>query len=166
MWWIGCFVFAGVVMDLTFTLLFWGQCLYKGSWVDRLIQDKIPTAKSLKKSQASFFKPRFSSNVCTFSSPHSINFSNFTCFLSDPWNSIVLISWALNIHECSPSLLNGPSKKVFRLIGNAIGAITEHNLLFQDWMLETAIFLQLVSVQSYDIRNGSWEVTNGLQNTA
>lgn len=29
---------------------------------------------------------------------------------------------------------------MFRLIGNAIGAITEHNLLFQDWMLEAAIF--------------------------
>lgn len=30
--------------------------------------------------------------------------------------------------------------KMFQLIGNAIGAITEHNPLFQDWMLETAIF--------------------------
>lgn len=53
---------------------------------------------------------------------------------------------------------------MFQLIGNAIGAITEHSLLFQDWMLETAIFfyfffsfffLHLVSMQSYDIRNGS-----------
>lgn len=60
-----------------------------------------------------FYKLRFFSNICTFSLVHFINLSNFTCFLPDPWNSIVLISWALNIPECSPGLLNGPSKKCF-----------------------------------------------------
>lgn len=74
----------------------------------RLLQHKLA-----KNPKARFFKLRFSSNMCTFSPAHSINLSNFTCFLSDPWNSIVLISWALNIHECSPSMLNGPSKKCF-----------------------------------------------------
>lgn len=60
-----------------------------------------------------FHKLRFFSSICTFSLVHLINLSNFTCFLSDPLNSIVLISWALNIPECSPRLLNGPSKKSF-----------------------------------------------------
>lgn len=60
-----------------------------------------------------FYRLTFFSNVCPFSLVHFISLSNFTCFLSDPWNSIVLISWALNIPECSPGLLNGPSKKCY-----------------------------------------------------
>lgn len=67
-----------------------------------------------------FYKLRFFSNMCVFSLVHFINLSNFTCFLSDPWNSIVLISWALNIPECSPSLPNGPRKKCFHSLARQL----------------------------------------------
>lgn len=62
----------------------------------------------------------FFSNICTFSLVLYINLSNFTFFLPDAWNSIVLISWVLNIPACSHGLLNGPSKKCFNSLAKQL----------------------------------------------